>query len=90
MFEKTDQYVRLLLSLSIPSQRLAAWLIESGADPNAVDDSGQTALHLAMECDNFAVVSTLARKGGDVNLKRRSDGRSVVRKRTRHLHAHSR
>lgn len=44
-----------------------------------MDDSGQTALHTAMECDNFAVVSTLARKGGDVNLKRRCDGRSVVR-----------
>ena len=60
-------------------QRLAAWLIESGADPNEMDDSGQTALHTAMEYDNFAVVSTLARKGGDVNLKRRCDGRSVVR-----------
>ena len=54
-------------------------MIESGVDPNAVDDSGQTALHVAMEFDNFAVVSTLARKGGDVNIRRRSDGRSVVR-----------
>eukprot|EP00903_Cladosiphon_okamuranus_P008596 g8244.t1 len=62
----------------VSMQRLAAWLIESGADPNAVDDSGQTALHVAMECDNFAVVSTLARKGGDVNLKRRVDGRTVI------------
>lgn len=72
----TDRYARNSL---VTVQRLAAWLIESGADPNAVDDSGQTALHVAMECDNVAVVSTLARKGGDVNLKRRSDGRSVVR-----------
>ena len=68
------------LNQYIVPQRLAAWLIESGADPNAVDGSGQTPLHAAMECDNFAVVSTLARKGGDVNLKRRSDGRSVVRR----------
>lgn len=51
-----------------------------------MDDSGQTALHTAMEWDNFAVVSTLARKGGDVNLKRRSDGRSVVRELGRERH----
>lgn len=60
------------------TQRLAAWLIESGADANQMDASGQTALHMAMECDNFSLVSTLVRKGGDVNLKRRCDGRSVV------------
>ncbi|CAM9491552.1 unnamed protein product, partial [Scytosiphon promiscuus] len=59
-------------------QRLAAWLIESGADANQMDESGQTALHVAMESDNISVVSTLARKGGNVNLKRRSDGRSVI------------
>ncbi|CAN0006760.1 unnamed protein product [Ectocarpus sp. 6 AP-2014] len=62
----------------VSMQRLAAWLIESGADPNEPDNSGQTALHVAMECDNPAVVSTLARKGGDVNLKRPCDGRSVI------------
>lgn len=60
------------------TQRLAAWLVESGADANQLDNSGQTALHVGMECGNFSVVSTLARKGGDVNIKRRSDGRSVV------------
>ena len=60
---------------------MPAWkkrAMESGADANQMDESGQTALHVAMESDNVSLVSTLARKGGNVNLKRRSDGRSVV------------
>ncbi|CAM9114900.1 unnamed protein product [Pylaiella littoralis] len=62
----------------VSMQRLAAWLIESGADPDALDESGQTAMHVAMESNNFEVVLTVHRKGGDVHLMRRSDGRSVI------------
>lgn len=59
-------------------QRIAAWLVESGADPNAVDNAGDTPLHVAVEGGNVATAATLARKGGDPMVERRFDGRTAV------------
>ncbi|KAG5193023.1 P-loop containing nucleoside triphosphate hydrolase protein [Tribonema minus] len=59
-------------------QQVAAWLVENGADPNAQDRRGATALHDAAEHCNAAAAAVLAWKGGDLSLARPADGKSVV------------
>lgn len=59
-------------------QRLAAWLLENGADPNAVDAAGETAMHAAIDHGNAAAAAVISRKGGDLTLERLSDGLTSV------------
>ncbi|CAM9455312.1 unnamed protein product [Phaeothamnion confervicola] len=59
-------------------QRVAAWLVENGAEPNTVDGCGQTPLHLAVESGNIGTAASLANKGGDLNAARPGDGKTVV------------
>lgn len=42
--------------------------LEKGADPNAKDDQGVPALHLAVDCKDITVVKPLLERGADVNM----------------------
>lgn len=64
--------------LAFDPQRLAAWLLENGADPNAVDTAGETAMHAAIDHGNAAAAAVISRKGGDLALERLSDGLTSV------------
>ena len=44
-------------------------LLEHGADPNALDDSGQTALHLASSREGFTDVELLLEYGADMGVQ---------------------
>ncbi|CAI5730535.1 unnamed protein product [Hyaloperonospora brassicae] len=49
--------------------KVCVWLIENGADPNAVDENGDTALHYAVELDRYDLVETLMKRGADSGIK---------------------
>ena len=49
---------------------MASLLLEKGADVNAEDDRGRSALHWASENGRDAVVELLLEKGADVDVLR--------------------
>ncbi|KAL8015194.1 putative Axin interactor dorsalization-associated protein [Plasmopara halstedii] len=49
--------------------KVCVWLIENGADPNAIDVNGDTALHYAVELERFDLVETLMKRGANSSLK---------------------
>ncbi|KAF1790858.1 P-loop containing nucleoside triphosphate hydrolase [Phytophthora cactorum] len=49
--------------------KVCVWLIENGADPNAIDVNGDTALHYAVELERFDLVETLMKRGADSSIK---------------------
>lgn len=57
--------------------QVAAWLIENGALPTTRDKLGQTALHVAIACNNIDVALVLARRGWDLNAVRK-DGKKCI------------
>ena len=59
------------------NQRLAAALIEAGADVNAMDENGETPLHLATDAGEASLVALLLEAGADVNACEEY-GRSLV------------
>ena len=48
---------------------LVRFLVQSGADPNVVDDKDETVLHRAADKGFFDIVRYLIQNGADVNLK---------------------
>ncbi|TDH70826.1 hypothetical protein CCR75_001211 [Bremia lactucae] len=49
--------------------KACVWLIENGADPNAIDVNGDTALHYAVELERFDLVETLMKRGANSSIK---------------------
>lgn len=49
--------------------RFAQWLLEQGADVNAVDDSGRSALFMAVNRKDDALVKDLVKRGADPDKK---------------------
>ncbi|KAL4136997.1 hypothetical protein PRIC2_000524 [Phytophthora ramorum] len=49
--------------------KVCVWLIENGADPNAIDENGDTALHYAVELERYDLVETLMKRGADSSIK---------------------
>ena len=70
------------LAKGVPSDasiRLCAWLLESGADDKAVDNTGMTALHYAAETGNKGIVKLLVQRGKPEVLDTRNiDGKTPV------------
>ena len=65
---KHNSYTALLLAARAPADAAEATitvLLENGADPNAAEPSGQTALQLAMQVDNTTVAEFLVRRGAE-------------------------
>ena len=51
------------------AQEVFGMLIESGADPNALNDAGETPLHLASRSNNELLLTSLIEAGADVNTR---------------------
>lgn len=49
--------------------KVSVWLIENGADPNAVDVNGDTALHYAVMLNRYDLVETLMKRGADPTIR---------------------
>ncbi|CCI39705.1 unnamed protein product [Albugo candida] len=49
--------------------KVCVWLIEAGADINAVDGNGDTALHYAVSLYRYDLVETLIKKGAALDVK---------------------
>ena len=70
----------LLQAVLRSKDEIAVVLLEAGADPNAQDQSQRTALHLAVERGNAAIVPTLVKHKADPNLLDRGVDPTVVSK----------
>ena len=57
-------------------QRVCTWLTENGGDPNAFDEGGETPMHSAVHAGHASVAVALERRGGDLDLGRRGDGKT--------------
>eukprot|EP00612_Vaucheria_litorea_P001659 CAMPEP_0171455104 /NCGR_PEP_ID=MMETSP0945-20130129/2132_1 /TAXON_ID=109269 /ORGANISM="Vaucheria litorea, Strain CCMP2940" /LENGTH=266 /DNA_ID=CAMNT_0011980277 /DNA_START=587 /DNA_END=1383 /DNA_ORIENTATION=- len=54
---------------SVARVQIGAWLVENGADPNAITFTKDTPMHYALKSGHFALASALSRRGGDLSLK---------------------
>jgi ankyrin repeat protein len=71
----TQQVMALHAALAGPTPDLASWLIDAGADVNAVQQDGVTPLHEAAAIGNLTLVQLLLARGADASArdaKRRS------------------
>eukprot|EP00752_Nemacystus_decipiens_P004997 g4543.t3 len=59
-------------------QRIAAWLIESGASANACDDDGETPMHRVMKAGHVDAALALHKRRGNVNLPRKTDWKTPL------------
>eukprot|EP00903_Cladosiphon_okamuranus_P008594 g8243.t1 len=59
-------------------QRMAAWLIENGASPNACDEDGETPMHRVMKAGHADAALALHKRRGNVNLPRKTDWKTPV------------
>lgn len=49
--------------------KVSVWLIENGADVNAIDVNGDTSLHYAVMLNRFDLVETLMKRGADSSIQ---------------------
>ncbi|XP_077206474.1 ankyrin repeat domain-containing protein 22 isoform X1 [Paroedura picta] len=59
----------LMVSKSKQNENLIKMLLRAGADINATDNSGRTALHYACEMKNQSIIPLLVRAGADLSIK---------------------
>ncbi|KAM6442286.1 ankyrin repeat domain-containing protein 22-like [Liasis olivaceus] len=59
----------LMISKSKQNETLIKMLLRAGADVNATDDSGRTALHYACEMKNQSIIPLLVEAGADLSIK---------------------
>lgn len=59
-------------------QRVAAWLVENGAYPNACDNQGETPMHCVMKAGNADAALELQRRRGNINLPRKTGWKTPV------------
>ena len=76
--EKTDTQVQILEAAKKGDTKRAEELIEKGADVNAKDVHGETALMKAIMCARIEIITILIEKGADVNA-RDKNGRTALR-----------
>lgn len=61
-----------------PLQRVATWLLENGANPNAYDEQGETPMHCVMRANHVDAALALQKGYGSVNLPRKSDWKTPL------------
>jgi len=64
----------LLAAAHYGGLRIAAYLIERGADPRFADDDGETALHMAALGGHLPIASFLIDRGADINARTHASG----------------
>jgi ankyrin repeat protein len=64
-----NKYTALHMAAMNGHSTVVAYLLISGANINAKDNHGNTALHLAVICDCLGVLETLVELGADINLQ---------------------
>ncbi|CAM9985221.1 unnamed protein product, partial [Ectocarpus sp. 8 AP-2014] len=64
--------------VGIAVQRVATWLLENGANPNACDEQGETPMHCVMRANNVDAALALQKGYGSVNLPRRTDWKTPL------------
>ncbi|XP_006635908.3 transient receptor potential cation channel, subfamily N, member 1 [Lepisosteus oculatus] len=68
-------------------EKVAEMLLKSGADVNAEQENGETAMHIAARHGNLKMMQALIEEGGDVTSKSKA-GESPLHIGVRHCHAH--
>ena len=74
----SDKNAKLLLAVKDGSVKDVQTLLAEGANPNTTDDHGVPALMWAANNGHTEVVKFLLEKGADVNVKRTTDGATVL------------
>ncbi|CAN0006552.1 unnamed protein product, partial [Ectocarpus sp. 6 AP-2014] len=64
--------------VGIAVQRVATWLLENGANPNACDEQGETPMHCVMRANNVDAALALQKGYGSVNLPRKTDWKTPL------------
>lgn len=76
--EEISARIPLLVAAAMGHVKVAALLIENGADVNAKENNGFTPLHRAAAKDHVKVAALLIEKGADVNAKDEIQGNTPL------------
>ncbi|XP_039593324.1 transient receptor potential cation channel, subfamily N, member 1 isoform X2 [Polypterus senegalus] len=68
-------------------EKVAEMLLKSGADVNAEQENGETAMHIAARYGNLKMMQALIEEGGDVTSQSKA-GENPLHIAVRHCHAH--
>ena len=69
---------RLIPALKNKDKKFAQTLILNGANVNVADSDGNSVLHLAMYCNDFALIKYIIAAGADVNAVNKTESQTPL------------